>query len=274
MKTYKGNSLAEIYKSLYNDMLNAKEISPRGMKTKEIICPQILLTDPRSRLAYNKNRKFSLKYALVESLLLFDNTNELKYFSACNKNIHNFSDDGEHLYGSYGYRIAEYIPEIIEKLKFDNNSRQIVLPILRIEDVVKDTKDVPCTLNLQLIIRDGKLNMITNMRSNDIIWGLPYDIYTFTTLQEVIANTLKIELGWYMHRPTSLHLYERHYDLFKEVANDFTPVKIWNLYTYNEWIAVKNDYKNKVNGITDGIFFNMVYEMTRNAYDYIGDKLV
>ena len=265
-KMYEGEGLAEIYKAVYEDMLNANIISPRGLKTKEIICPQILIKNPRSRLAYHKDRKFSLKYALVESLLLIDKTKELKYFKRFNKNMINFSDDGQTLYGSYGYRIADYILSIIEKIKKDESSRQIVIPILRIEDVIKNAKDIPCTINMQIIIRDNKLNMITNMRSNDIIWGLPYDVFMFTTLQEIIANTLGYELGWYLHRPVSLHLYERHFEMFENVAKDFKEVTFENKNTIFDWLNIKEDYKMFIDGKSDGNLFNETYKTIYKIY--------
>jgi len=270
-KMYEGEGLAEIYKVIYNDVINADIIAPRGLKTKEIICPQILIKNPRNRLAYHKDRKFSLKYALVESLLLIGKTNELKYFEKFNKNMINFSDDGKILYGSYGYRIADFILQIINKITKDESSRQIVIPILKIEDVIKDVKDIPCTINMQIIIRDNKLNMITNMRSNDIIWGLPYDVFMFTILQEVIANTLGYELGWYLHRPVSLHLYENFFELFENVAKDFEEVIYKNENNIFDWLKIKEDYKLFVDGESNGNLFNKTYETIYKIYSKVSD---
>lgn len=226
IKSYKVKSIAEFYYRAYDDMMNANEVGPRGLKTKEIIAPEILLTNPKNRLAYNKDRRFGLKFAITEALLLFSSTNKVKYVSHYNKTLKNFSDDGQTLYGSYGLRIADNIEKVVEKLKRDESSRQAVLTILQNNDPFVETKDVPCTLSLQFLIRDNKLNMIVNMRSNDIMWGIPYDMFMFSVLQEAIANTLEIGLGWYIHRPASLHLYEKHYSLFEKVASDFANVEV------------------------------------------------
>jgi thymidylate synthase len=142
----------------------------------------------------------------------------------------------------------------------------VALPILRIEDVIKETKDIPCTLNLQFLLRDNKLNMIVNMRSNDIIWGLPYDLFVFTNMQEVVANTLGVELGWYLHRPGSLHLYKKHYDLFKEVGNNFSNVRIKNPMNMINWVETKDDYKDFVNGKGNGEKFNKVYSSIKSDW--------
>jgi thymidylate synthase len=47
------------------------------------------------------------------------------------------------------------------------------------------------------------------MRSNDIHWGLPHDVFCFTMLQEIIARSVSAEVGVYKHAVGSLHLYVR-----------------------------------------------------------------
>lgn len=51
--------------------------------------------------------------------------------------------------------------------------------------------------------------MFTNMRSNDVIVGLPHDIFCFTMLQEIIARSLSVGLGTYKHTVGSLHIYNK-----------------------------------------------------------------
>jgi len=112
-------------------------------------------------------------------------------------------------------------------------------------DLVKATlpdgsKDVPCTLSLQLLIRDRRLHMVVNMRSNDVVWGLPHDVFSFTCLQEVLMLELREagvpvdDLGAYHHHAGSLHVYDTHFDLMAKVTNwtDFTspsPMKPFTL---------------------------------------------
>jgi thymidylate synthase len=67
-------------------------------------------------------------------------------------------------------------------------------------------------------VRAGKLEAITTMRSNDVILGLPYDIFLFTMLQEMMAVELELELGVYHHIVGSLHIYESDLDWSKEIV--------------------------------------------------------
>ena len=246
MLNFSANSVAEIYNCLgrvFKDGYHVEKSSPRGKQTLELIAPSITLEYPRNRIAYHKDRRFSSKYALIESLMLFDNSNMLRYFSYENANMAKFSDDGLTLYGSYGRRMADLIKPAIDKLKSDKDTRQAVLPILCVEDPYTKTKDVPCTISLQLLIRNNKLNMICNMRSNDIYLGMPYDIFMFTMMQEVIANELEIDIGWYVHRPASLHLYEENFGMFFDLYNNFGNIKITNNCVYSGWLKIKDSYK-------------------------------
>jgi thymidylate synthase len=70
------------------------------------------------------------------------------------------------------------------------------------------------------MVRSGRLHAIVYMRSNDAIWGLPYDIFLFTMLQELLASELGLELGSYTHVVASLHLYERHFELARRIVRN------------------------------------------------------
>jgi thymidylate synthase len=58
------------------------------------------------------------------------------------------------------------------------------------------------------------------MRSNDAFWGLPYDVFLFTMLQELFAAELNVELGRYHHSVGSLHLYQKHVRAAQTVLDD------------------------------------------------------
>lgn len=64
-----------------------------------------------------------------------------------------------------------------------------------------------CTLFHHFFVRNNKLHMTVYMRSNDILWGLPYDINGFCFIQEAMAGILNYEIGSYTHIVGSLHSY-------------------------------------------------------------------
>lgn len=260
MKKY--DDVSEWYKDMHEELGNANELLIRGSKVKEIIAPQVWLNNPRQRIVNHQDRKWNKHYAIMESMLLFADVDDLKYYEFLNKNMKNYSDDGIKLYGSYGKRIAKYIPSLISKIKNDVYTRQAAITILQAEDISKNTKDLPCTLSLQFLWRDGTLNMIVNMRSNDIMWGFQYDMFMFTVMQEIIANECGMDLGWYLHRPASLHVYEHHYELFDQIVNKYETITMPRLkYDYEGWMfkvdlairlinmGMKEDLKNMFNNL-------------------------
>jgi thymidylate synthase len=69
--------------------------------------------------------------------------------------------------------------------------------------------DKPCTLSLQFLLRDDKLQLSVMMRSQDIILGTPYDIFMFSELQRTVARLLDVDAGKYVHHVGSCHFYVR-----------------------------------------------------------------
>ncbi len=69
------------------------------------------------------------------------------------------------------------------------------------------------------MIRRGRLEWLQIMRSNDLVWGLPYNIVQFTSMQEIVAGWLDIDVGTYNQVSDSLHVYERHWDALESLAS-------------------------------------------------------
>lgn len=86
-----------------------------------------------------------------------------------------------------------------------------------IETLSASSIDVPCVSSCQFMLRNDRLHAVLTMRSNDVIWGLPYDVFLFTMIQEMLACELGAELGSYCHIAGSLHLYNQHERLAERV---------------------------------------------------------
>lgn len=221
--------------------------SPRGLKIKEVRNFSICITEPKKRLIYNPIRKMSLPYAFGELIWYLTGDNSLKTMEYYSKRMKNFSDDGWTLNSAYGYRIFgkheqigfNQFEEVISKLKNDKDTRQAIVHLHTPSNKV--TKDEVCTLTLQFMIRNDKLEMFVNMRSNDIVWGFTYDMFNFTMIQELIANELGIEMGAYYHNAASMHIYEKDFYLIK-VVND--------LYDNLMIIDKKYNFEFALNGLT------------------------
>lgn len=96
------------------------------------------------------------------------------------------------------------------------NTRRCILQLWRPSDLahtlLQSTKTVPCNTQLQFIIRCGRLDMHVYVRSQDIWYGLTYDIFTLSMLQMVIAHALGVDPGTHHRYIASMHAYERDWN--------------------------------------------------------------
>lgn len=101
-----------------------------------------------------------------------------------------------------------------ESLIADKDTRQAILRFSLPEHQWMGNKDQTCTLHGIFMIRDNKLNLTINMRSNDLTLGLVYDLPWFISLIYKMKEELKdvypdLEVGSYSHYVHNLHIYDR-----------------------------------------------------------------
>jgi thymidylate synthase len=221
------SNINEAYIYYLKQLQSASESMPRGMKIKECLGISFSIANPRDRITNNSIRQMSLSFAFGEFLWYLRGSDSLDIIEYYSKMYSNFSDDKVTVNGAYGARIFggelsqwEQVKSILLR---DPHSRQAVISIYQPRDLFLSSLDIPCTCVLQYFIRNGKLNGITFMRSNDIYLGMPYDIFSFTMLQEMLAIELNVELGTYTHMVGSLHIYEKDFNIFDRIEGVDTP---------------------------------------------------
>ena len=81
MRTYEGETFAEVYERVLNDVFhNAEyESSPRGMKIKEVTNAALVINDPLFPLYENERRGSQLKYIGAELLWYFTGRNDVDF---------------------------------------------------------------------------------------------------------------------------------------------------------------------------------------------------
>jgi thymidylate synthase len=210
---------ADNFNDLFKKAINVLDsegewTEPRGFKCKEIISPQLVLTNPKNCLVTLEDRKLNYAYLIVEKFSYLSQISVPHILIAYNAQMKNYlNQDTGDFDGAYGPRIAKnsQLEYCYKQLLEDKDSRQAVITINDYTDR-KVSKDKPCTLTLQFLIRENKLDMIVNMRSNDILWGFCLDVPCFAFIQEAMAFWLGIDMGIYIHQPASFH----YYDNFEE----------------------------------------------------------
>lgn len=204
-----------------------ENVAPRGLMTRELQNVTFVLTRPRFCWAHGIRKKLSIDLALAEALQLSGAFSDPHVLGRIAPNMRQFQNGGV-LEGAYGQRVGGQLKEVVKLLKEDPTTRQAVLTIRDpYRDLFHRTADVPCTIAVSFRVRDGKLYMTTHMRSNDIMWGVPYDIFQFCFLQMTIANELDLDLGDYVHHADSLHMYRKDFNVVNGMTTAVKPCNIW-----------------------------------------------
>ena len=198
------------YEKLTENISNEK--SRDGEVVGECINAITIIDDPTRCIMKSKIRKLPMRYCVGELLWYLSGNNKLSEIQKYTKAWDRMSDDGETVNSNYGYCIQkkfgfdqwEYVLNMLSK---NEESRQAIIHIKTADR--KESKDVNCTISLQFLIREGKLYMITYMRSNDLWMGFPNDVFQFTCMQILLSMQLGVKAGTYTNVAGSLHLYER-----------------------------------------------------------------
>ena len=122
-----------------------------------------------------------------------------------------FMHDGKFSY-TYSERIGSQVEKVIECLKETPSCRNAIVsiwdPIIDINRI-GGRQRVPCSLTYQFLIRNGKLNLIYSIRSNDLMTHWVHDIYQCVKLQAYVAEKLGLEAGNLIQFIGSLHAYAK-----------------------------------------------------------------
>lgn len=201
-------------------------VSPRGLPTREVRHAVLQLRYPRRRLVTIRARRLNAAFAVAEWLFTMIGTRDgsipLHYNSKIGFLVETPPTTFEYSYGSR-LRSWDGVDQLISlrnRLVEDKDTRRATA-VLWNPKLDNDRKDnVPCITCLQFMLREGHLDLTVYMRSNDLILGFVYDVFTFSLLLEVMAGWLDAELGTYTHIANSLHIYDKDVSFAQEVLEN------------------------------------------------------
>jgi thymidylate synthase len=190
----------------------------RGGETLELLHTCLVVRDPLARWVLNRRPAMNPAFALAEVVWILSGRDDSGFLNFWNPILPKFAGRGPLYYGAYGQRLRyrfgiDQIRFAHEALQANPESRQIVLQIwdaasdLPIEAGEPRSHDIPCKVCSLLKIRQGRLEWVQIMRSNDLKLGWPHNVVQFTTLQEMMAGWLGVTPGSYTHFSDSLHVY-------------------------------------------------------------------
>ncbi len=319
-----GSSADAVWKHAISQLRTSGSIQEgRDQTTRELLHVAFTITTPCQRLVFG--RPINPAFAIAEVIWIMAGANDSSFLSFWNPRMTQFLDkDQRAFHGAYGFRLGsrpklsedasqqlryeggknkvrpDQLKTAYEALLHTSGSRQIVLQIWNSQFDMPDpqprSNDIPCNLMSHLLIRQGKLEWLQVMRSNDLIWGTPYNFVQFTTMQEIMAGWLGVEVGTYNHISDSLHVYERHWQGLENIETDTyevpTNLAKLNVLTYFEWEKLweklvdhtirltkcleVSDFREVFNGFTDapGAYVEWLALLTAEALrrrGYLGE---
>lgn len=202
------------------------EVGSRNGRVKELLNTQIVITDPTQREVLNPHRKANVFAQIAETMWVLFGRNDIKWLSAYLPRAEDYSDDGETWRAGYGPRIrsnykgVDQLARVVEMLSRDPLSRQAVIQIWDVSDgSLEPLKDRACNTQLQFQSRGGKLHLTVTVRSNDVMWGWSgINAFEWSTMQEIVASVLGIQVGELVFNIGSLHLYDRHWERARRIT--------------------------------------------------------
>jgi thymidylate synthase len=234
---------------VYLDLLKRLVKAPQVGNTREINNVKVVFKNDYSPTIMFAERNLSRSYTIGELVWYLTGSNNMKRIAKFSNFWANISDDGKTSNSAYGYLIHkkynfDQLQQVVEILKADPLSRRATINLNYAHKNKFQTKDEICTLALQFMIRNGKLNMTSMMRSNDIWFGFPYDILYFKLLQFMISTQLNMPVGSHTHFVNSMHLYDRDYEKAKLIVRKKKLLKNFEV-SYEKLLAHLPEIKHK-----------------------------
>ena len=153
-------------------------------------------------------------------------------------------DDGT-IGKAYGYQLAkkyefktkdgmqtlDQVDYMLYLLKNDPASRRIMTNIFDFGDL-KDMNLEPCAFGTQWLVKGGKLHLILNQRSQDMLAANGWNTMQYAALQCMVAQCVGLKPGTLTHNIGDCHIYDRHIPLIEKLIEaepmDVTPKLVIN----------------------------------------------
>ena len=275
-------------------------VSSRIEDTKELHPAFLLVKDPRQRVVFG--RPINPAFALAEVIWILSGGSKASFLTFWNSRMRQYLEVGsDEFHGAYGARLGsrpklsknadqffrstprgeDQLKSAVNLLSSKNKKSDITLNIwdskLDLPDPQPRSKDVPCNIQAMLLLRNNSLHWTQVMRSNDIVWGTPYNFIQFMSLQEIMAGWIGVNIGIYQHVASSLHAYKKHWTglLKVDTTTTLTPTnvvdlrkdKAGQLLGYPAWEAMWEDLVDRAHQITKTKNTDDLHHLYKSAMD-------
>ncbi len=151
--------------------------------------------------------------AAARFLYLLTGRRDLQFIAPFSGGVRKFSADGTYLGGSaYGAQLfgdqpgADQIRRCAQIITSRPNTKRAAASLFPPYTGNETSVDVACCLGIVFLPRSGTLDVSVIMRANDALRLLPYNMFEFSMLAELVARLTGLEAGTYRHLAVSMHL--------------------------------------------------------------------
>ncbi len=221
MHLFDGETADVVWQKAIEAFRKGNAIHDKGSRnggTKEMLHVGFSIENPRQRWITSRWPPANIAFAIAEIVWILNGRRDSKFLNYWNRQLPKYAGNGDNFCGAYGFRLRKHLgfdqlERAYQTLDKNPDCRQVVLQIwdactdLPDVDGKPRNEDIPCNLISMLKVNNGALEWMQIVRSNDLFLGTPYNFVQFTTLQEVLAGWLHLEIGSFIHVTDSLHVY-------------------------------------------------------------------
>ena len=161
---------------------------------------------------------------------------------------------------AYGYQFAkkydfktkegllkmDQVEYVLYLLKHDPASRRIITNLFNHEEL-KDMNLEPCAYGTQWSVKGGKLHLILNQRSQDMLAANGWNTMQYAALLCMFAQVCGLDVGTLVHKIGDCHIYDRHIPLVEKLLEaepvDCSPKLVINNPTTNFYDFKPEDFE-------------------------------
>ncbi|MFR0823083.1 MAG: thymidylate synthase [Clostridia bacterium] len=149
-----------------------------------------------------------------------------------------WADEDGSIGKAYGYQMAkkyqfktkegilemDQVDYVLYLLKHDPASRRIMTNLFNHEEL-KDMNLEPCAYGTQWLVKNGKLHLILNQRSQDMLAANGWNIMQYAALLCMFAQCSGLGIGTITHNIGDCHIYDRHIPLVQKLI-EAEPIEV------------------------------------------------
>ncbi len=115
-----------------------------------------------------------------------------------------------------GIKTMDQVDYLLYLLSNDQSSRRMITNLFNHEEL-KDMNLEPCAFGTQWLVKEGKLHLILNQRSQDMLAANGWNVMQYSALLYMFAQVAGLEVGTLTHNIGDCHIYDRHIPLVEKL---------------------------------------------------------